>query len=89
MKACVPCLIARRKVLKPAKTRKPLLEMSVNSVRPRDLDKRKRRQRAPRSIRGCTLYGIHICNHIGCWKEHLDAIPSMQAIMDPSRQTMR
>ena len=75
VKACVPCLIAGRKVPKPAKIRKPLQELSQNSVRPSDLANRKRRQRAPRGIHGCKLCGIHICNHIACWKEHIDAIP--------------
>ena len=76
VKACVPCLLAGRKVLNPAKSRKPLQELSANSMRPRGIDKGKRRQRAPRTIHGCRLCRIHICNHIGCWKEHIDAIPS-------------
>ena len=76
-KYCVPCSHMRRKVPNPGKIRKPLLELSNNSVRPRDLNKRRRRQRASRSIHGCKLCGIHICNHIACWKEHLEAIPCM------------
>lgn len=77
VKACVPCLLAGRKASKLAKIRKPLLELSANSVRPRGLDKGKRRERAPRGLLGCRLCGIYICNHMGCWKEHLAAIPSM------------
>ena len=34
VKTCVPCLLAGRGVPKPAQIRKPLLELSVNSVRP-------------------------------------------------------
>ena len=74
-KYCVPCSYAGRVIPTPGKIRKPLLEMSVNSVRPRDLDKRKRRQRPPRGIHGCKLCNIHICNHMTCWNEHLAAIP--------------
>ena len=76
VKACVPCLLAGRGVAKPAQIRKPLQELSTNSVRPSDLANRKRRQRAPRGIYGCKLCGIHICNHIACWNEHLVAIPN-------------
>ena len=78
IKTCVPCLHAGRteptKIIKP---RKPLLELSINTVRPQGLDKRQRRQRAPRSYYGCKLCGMHICNHIACWNEHIAAIPSM------------
>lgn len=78
IKTCVTCLHAGRtdptKIIKP---RKPLMDLSINTVRPRDLDKRKRRQRAPRSYYGCKLCGIHICNHIACWNEHIAAIPRM------------
>ena len=70
--ACVPCLCAGRKVA-PARPRKPLLELSNNSV----MAKGKRRERVSRSLFGCKLCGIYICNHYGCWKEHLMAIPCM------------
>lgn len=72
---CVVCLNAGRRTSKTAQIRKPLQELSVNSVRPPDLDKRKRRERAPRTRYGCKLCGIYICNHIACWKEHIEAIP--------------
>lgn len=71
VKACVPCLQAGRGVPKPAQIRKPLLELSINSVRSSDLVNRKRRRRAPRGIHGCKLCGIHICNHMACWNEHI------------------
>ena len=38
---------------------------------------KKRPQQDPRSVYGCSLCGIAICNHIKCWKEHLEAIPCM------------
>ena len=75
-KICVPCSHAERKVPRPAKMRKPLMELSINSVID-DYDKRIRRQQASRGIYGCRLCEIHICNHIACWKEHLGAIPCM------------
>ena len=68
---CVVCLDAGRKSSKVPKIRKPLQELSVNSVR----GPAKRRRRAPRSRYGCKLCGIRICNHIACWKDHIDAIP--------------
>ena len=55
----------------------------------------KRPQQDPRSVYGCSLCGIAICNHIKCWKEHLEAIPCMenfgggcQDILPLRRQTM-
>ena len=71
----VLCLYAGRKVSNSAKMRKPLRELSINSIISRQLDKGKRRERASRGIYGCKLCGIHICNHIACWKEHINAIP--------------
>ena len=72
--ACVVYLYTGRKV-PPARPRKPLLELSHNSVtKPHNIDKRQRRQRVSRGIFGCKLCGIYICNHIGCWKEHIMAI---------------
>ena len=76
-KYCVVCSNAGRLVPKPAQIRKPLQELSRNSVRPSSPANRKRRQRAPRGIHGCKLCGIHICNHIACWNEHLAAIPNV------------
>ena len=75
-KYCVVCLNAGRGVPKPAQIRKPLQELSANSVRPSDPANRMRRRRAPRGIYGCKLCGIHICNHIACWNEHIAAIPN-------------
>ena len=76
-KYCVVCSNTGRVVPKPAQIRKPLQELSRNSVRPSSPANRKRRQRAPRGIHGCKLCGIHICNHIACWNEHLAAIPNV------------
>ena len=74
-KACVICSNAGRKVMKMAKIRKPLAELSVNTVKTSNQVKRKRPQQTPRGIFGCRLCKIYICNHIACWKEHLEAIP--------------
>ena len=74
-KRCVVCLNAGRKSEKLAKIRKPLLELSINTVRIPDKGQRKRPQQTPRGIYDCKLCGIAICNHITCWKEHLEAIP--------------
>ena len=76
-KRCVVCLNAGRKVEKIVQSRKPLMELSVNTVRTLDPGQRKRPQQTPRGLFGCALCGIVICNHIRCWKEHLEAIPSM------------
>ena len=74
-KACVVCSYLGRKVEKPAEIRKPLQELSVNTVKTSRLDIRKRPQQTPRGLFGCKLCGIAICNHIRCWEEHLEAIP--------------
>ena len=62
-KNCVVCLIAERKVSRLALIRKPLSELSANTVRPRDSQHRKRRDRIPRTVYECRLCEIHICNH--------------------------
>ena len=58
-----------------AKARKPLVELSINAVIVLDVGIKKRPQQEPRGVYGCRLCGIAICNHIKCWKEHLEAIP--------------
>ena len=75
IKACLVCLIAGRKVEKLTKVRKPLLKLFINTMKTSRIDKRIRPRQTPRGIFGCKLYGIHICNHIACWNEHLKAIP--------------
>ena len=74
-KRYVVCLNAGRKVEKLAKIRKPLLKLSINTVRIPNKGQRKRAQQTPRGIYDSKLRGITICNHIACWKEHLEAIP--------------
>ena len=74
-KNCVICLAVGRKVSKSRSIRKPLSNLSANTVRPRDSYQRKRRERVPRTIFGCRLCNIYIYNHIVCWKEHIAAIP--------------
>ena len=74
VKRCVVCLYVGRKVEKLAKSRKSLMELSINTVRTRDSRKRKRLQQTSRDIYDCKLCRIAICNHIACWKEHLTAI---------------
>ena len=63
-----------RKVEKPAEIRKPLQELSVNTVKTSRLDIRKRPQQTPRGLFSCKLYRIAIYNHIRYWEEHLEAI---------------
>ena len=74
VKACVLCLHVGR-TEPPARPRKSLIKLSNNSVRPQGIDKRRRRERVKKGIHGCKLCEIAICNHIACWKEHLEAIP--------------
>ena len=65
IKVYVPCSYAGRKI--PAvRPRKSLMKLSNNSVIPRIIDKRQRRERVLRGLYGCKLCGIHICNHIAC-----------------------
>ena len=75
--AYVPCLYIGRKVAL-ARPRKPLLELSNNSVRLRDIAKRKRRERVSRSLLSYKLYRIYIYNYIKYWKEYIIAISYKQ-----------
>ena len=69
-KTCIACLCDGR-ISRDCSTRKPLAELSTNSIRVQ-----KRRERAPRSSFGCGLCGIYLCNKLRCWKEHIEAISS-------------
>jgi hypothetical protein len=61
---CVSCLKAKR-YSDESTTRKPLQELSLNSVRSND-----RRRRIRRTRWGC-LCGAIVCNTDECWQEHL------------------
>ena len=49
--------------------RRPFTELSNNTLR-----RNKRPEQILKSRYGCELCNISICNHIRCWKDHLDAI---------------
>lgn len=49
--------------------RKPLMELNPISLRANQ-----RRVRASRSIYGCGLCRIYLCNHCECWMDHIRAI---------------
>ena len=66
-KDCEACVEAGR-LGKPAKKRKTLGELSVNSK-----VGEMRRLRAPRSLYGCGLCKIHLCQYPRCWNEHISA----------------
>ena len=70
---CVPCRNASRKTSRAQPIRKPLEELSVNTVKTTKID-RKRPERIPRTRYGCKLCQMYICYHKRCWNEHLDAI---------------
>ena len=76
IKICVPCLCVERGV-PPIRPRKALIKLSNNSVRPYNLDQRKRRQRVLRDLYSYKLYGIYICNYIACWNDYIAAISSI------------
>ena len=78
VKICVPCLLAEMRGSQASKNlEKPLLEfVCETALRPLDLINRKLTATCPQEvIHGCKLCGIHICNHIACWNEHIAAIP--------------
>ena len=54
-KLCVVCSYAGRKVEKPAKITKPLMELSQNTVKASRIDKRVRPRQTPRGLFGCKL----------------------------------
>ena len=68
LKACEACKAAKRVSTRWPK-RKPLQELHPNNLRTNG-----RRNRIPRTFAGCALCNIHLCSHIQCWKEHLEAI---------------
>jgi hypothetical protein len=73
--ACSACLEAGRKASKKViSRRKPLAELSKNTVRKSNKGNWKRPQRAPRTRFGCRLCRIPLCKEGGCWQEHIDRL---------------
>ena len=72
-RTCIPCRNAHRKTSRAQPIRKPLEELSVNTVRVIRKE-RKRPERIPRTRHGCALCQMYICDHKRCWNEHLEAI---------------
>ena len=68
----VPCRNAGRRTSRAQPIRKPLEELSVNTVKVVKAQ-RKRPERIPRTRHGCRLCQMYICDHKRCWNEHLDA----------------
>ena len=68
-KPCMACM-CNKGTTQSQYARKPLAELATNSIRAG-----KRRERPPRSRYGCRLCGIHLCSKLGCWREHIEAIP--------------
>ena len=64
---CVPCSISSR-IARKANVRKPLQNLSMNSVRAEQ-----QRQRPPKTGLDCELCRMFICKKFSCWKEHLEA----------------
>ena len=67
-KPCEACSSAGRLIETDVK-RKAFTELSNNSI-----VGGKRRKRGSRSRYGCGVCRIHLCNHIRCWNEHIEAI---------------
>ena len=74
--ACSACVEAGRKTsIKRISCRKPLAELSKNTVRKAsNRDNWQRRQRPPRTRFGCRLCRIPLCKEGGCWQEHIDRL---------------
>ncbi|KAF2190993.1 hypothetical protein K469DRAFT_361264 [Zopfia rhizophila CBS 207.26] len=66
---CISCKKARRKA-GPQQPRKPLSEMSRNSVRSNGSGEKKARERPPRPKNGCLRCLVNVCNTPKCWNEH-------------------
>ena len=66
---CVVCIRADCKAVRGKRVMKPLQELSGNS-----LVRKQRRRRGPRSVFGCKLCGIRLCNNDYCFNEHLRVI---------------
>ena len=67
-KKCEACKDAERMIIN-VKKRKPLEKLHPNS-----LMTNKRRNRAPRTLFGCSLCKIPLCNHKQCWDRHINVI---------------
>ena len=64
---CISCSIGSR-IARKATVRKPLQNLSLNSVRAEQ-----RRQRPSKTSLGCGLCAMFICKEKSCWREHLEA----------------
>jgi hypothetical protein len=52
--------------------RKPLAELSANSLQGRRCEDKVARARPPRSRYGCPICKLHLCRTDECWKNHLE-----------------
>ena len=67
-KYCVSCSVTDRKTSN-STIRKSLQNLFFNSI-----EDAERRQRPSKIAYDCKLYAMPICNKIGCWNEHIEAI---------------
>lgn len=75
-RGCAACIAAGKKSSNTKHPRKPLTELSINTIKkPRDSKDWKKPKRPPRTRNGCPLCKIPLCTKGTCWQEHLDQIP--------------
>ena len=67
---CVSCVNAGRKAI-PQHSRKPLSELSRNSVRSDSSGRKTSRQRPPCPKNGCLRCLVNICKSSICWNDHI------------------
>jgi len=57
--------------------RKALLELLLNTIRkPRDSQEWERRERAPRTYFGCSIYKIPVRRNDDCWRTYIEQLVS-------------
>lgn len=73
-KECKACC-ARSRYTSAGTKRKPLSDLSENSINVRANGEKTRRIRPPRTRYGCSKCKIHLCQFGPCWQEHIKAKP--------------
>ena len=69
---CKACAAGGR-IVEKKEARKPLSELSSNTLRGTAKDKLGRKDSYPRSKYGCIECNIHLCQGGRCWEEHISA----------------
>ena len=83
-KNCAVCVANKRVVSETSQRtkRKPLQELSPNTIKLAAHWEKRRRDQYPKGLYGCKLCNMHICKKGVCWNEHIEAVRARGVVDD-------